>query len=119
MPNYCNGCLNLNFLHILNAIICFINRSLITSTVGCISKNGLPGVTDNRKILCLDGIGGTGISGLLWKKYIGENLQVTINDPHETSFSVITENAKNNDVKVEITKEDPCIILHQRPFHFM
>lgn len=68
---------------------------------------------------CIDVIGSTGIAGLLWKKYLGDAVNVYINDPHEKCFEIVTANRNENNLNVEVMKRDPCVLLQEIPFSFM
>lgn len=68
---------------------------------------------------CIDVLGGTGISGIFWKKILGKNVEVKINNPNEESVDYLLRNVANNSVNVEISNKDPCIVLHERGYNFM
>lgn len=68
---------------------------------------------------CIDVIGSAGTCGLLWKKHLGDKVSVIINDPHKESCEVIKKNALKNNLEVDISNKDPCIVLHERGYNFM
>lgn len=68
---------------------------------------------------CIDVLGGTGISGIFWKKILGNNVEVKINNPNEEAIDYLLRNVANNSVNVEITNKDPCIVLHERGYNFI
>jgi tRNA G26 N,N-dimethylase Trm1 len=68
---------------------------------------------------CLDGIGASGVAGLLWKKHVGDNVAVTINDSRGKAYEGIKHNAELNGLAVKILNRDPCALLHEQTYHFM
>lgn len=93
-----------------------INRTLVTTALSVYCKSG-----DSvfAPVKCVDALGSTGVTGLIWKKYLGDDVSVYINDPHEFSYKLISENSRKNDLKVETLQKDPCILLHEIPFSFI
>jgi tRNA (guanine26-N2/guanine27-N2)-dimethyltransferase len=70
-------------------------------------------------VRCLDGIGASGVMGLLWKKHILDSIAVTINDSRAKAYERIRENAELNGVDVEVLNKDTCVLLHEQTYNFM
>jgi tRNA G26 N,N-dimethylase Trm1 len=70
-------------------------------------------------VQCLDGIGASGVMGLLWKKHILDNVAVTINDSRAKACERIKENAQLNSLNVEVLNRDTCALLHEQTYNFM
>ncbi|XP_014272646.1 TRMT1-like protein [Halyomorpha halys] len=90
-------------------------RNLVCNILKLIVQNR--GSECNLK--CIDVLSGTGISGILWKKLLGNNVEVKINNPNELAIDFILRNVANNSVTVEVTNKDPCIVLHERGYNFI
>lgn len=93
-----------------------INRALVTTALSVFADSG-----DSvfSPVKCVDVIGSTGIAGLLWKKHLGDKVEVFINDAHETSYEIILQNSKINNLDIKLYKKDPCVLLHEMPFSFV
>ncbi|CAD5113674.1 DgyrCDS2835 [Dimorphilus gyrociliatus] len=84
----------------------------------------------NGKLKCLDAFSATGISGMLWNKYV-DNVEVTMNDIKEDSISSIKTNCILNNVQfvenektiddnaVIITQQDANVLMHSKQYHFV
>lgn len=70
-------------------------------------------------VKCIDVIGSAGTCGLLWKRHLGEKVDVKINDPRPEAKTLINKNALRNDLEVEVSTTDPCIVLHERGYNFI
>jgi tRNA G26 N,N-dimethylase Trm1 len=57
--------------------------------------------------------------GIIWKKHLKSSVDVVINDPSNFVSDVIRQNAKSNEVEVEVVSKDPCALLHEIGFNFM
>lgn len=71
-------------------------------------------------IRVLDGVGATGIFGILVRNEFKESeVEVTVNDPSEEACSFIKDNATINGLSFEVVNRDTCALMHERPFNFM
>lgn len=70
-------------------------------------------------VKCIDVIGSAGTCGLLWKKHLGDKVDVKINDPRTEASELIVTNASKNKLFVDVSTNDPCIVLHERGYNFM
>lgn len=70
-------------------------------------------------VRCLDGIGASGVMGLLWKKHVCDNVVVTINDSRVKAYERIKENAELNSLDVQVLNRDTCVLLHEQTYNFM
>lgn len=93
-----------------------LNRAIISTALSAYLDLG---VSVFDPVRCLDGIGCTGISGLLWKKYITSGISVTINDSHPKAYEYIKENATQNGIDVTVLNKDTCVLLHEQTFNFI
>ncbi|PNF42946.1 hypothetical protein B7P43_G11497 [Cryptotermes secundus] len=93
-----------------------LNRSLITTVLDVYVKSSKSCFDPVR---CLDGIGASGVTGLLWKKHICDNVAVTINDSRVKAYERIKENAELNHLDVEVLNRDTCVLLHEQAYNFI
>ncbi|KAJ9576465.1 hypothetical protein L9F63_006678 [Diploptera punctata] len=93
-----------------------LNRSLITSALAVYTKSGKSCFNPVR---CLDGIGASGVMGLLWKKYVNDNVVITINDSRSRAYERIKQNMNINNLEVEILNRDTCSLLHENTYNFI
>lgn len=66
-------------------------------------------------IACCDAVPSLGIAGLLWRKYLGENVNVTINVKDCDAELAIADNARRvglADGNVSFVKQDTNVLLH-------
>lgn len=70
-------------------------------------------------VKCIDVLGSAGICGLLWKKSLGDKIEVKINDSHPEACKVIRQNAARNNLEIDVSDRDPCIVLHERGYNFI
>ncbi|GLH09042.1 hypothetical protein R5R35_012544 [Gryllus longicercus] len=93
-----------------------LNRAIISTALAAYMDLG---VSVFDPVRCLDGIGSTGIGGLLWKKYFPTGINVTINDTHPKAYEYIKENATQNNLEVTVLNKDTCVLLHEQTFNFI
>lgn len=92
------------------------NRLFVSSVLAAYIKSKL---SVSSPVKCADVLGACGATGLMWKKHLGDNVDVTINDKIELSCDLIKENIRNNNLKITVTNKDPCIFLHERGYNFV
>jgi tRNA G26 N,N-dimethylase Trm1 len=105
----CCFCCNEHFSHVSY-------RTLITTGLAAYVESGK---CHFKNVRCLDGIGASGVMGCLWKKHIGDNIAVTINDSRAKAYEGIKGNAQLNGLAVEVLNRDPCALLHEETYDFM
>ncbi|XP_069698025.1 TRMT1-like protein [Periplaneta americana] len=93
-----------------------LNRALITTALAAYVKSGKSCFDPVR---CLDGIGASGVAGLLWKKHVRDNMAVTINDSREKAYERIKENTQLNNLDVQVLNRDACALLHEHAYNFI
>ena len=98
-------------------IFSFLCRTLITTALGIYVK--CKKKCNSTPVQCLDGIGSSGVMGLLWKKYIQDDIDVTINDACPQAYERIKENMKINNLEVDVLNRDTCALLHEKTYNFM
>ncbi|XP_021922557.1 TRMT1-like protein isoform X2 [Zootermopsis nevadensis] len=91
-------------------------KALISTALAVYAKSGK---SCFKPVRCLDGIGASGIMGLLWKKHILDNIGVTINDSRTKACERIKENAQLNDLNVKVLNRDTCALLHEQTYNFI
>ncbi|MCD6477330.1 MAG: methyltransferase [Candidatus Aenigmarchaeota archaeon] len=71
-----------------------------------------------EKINVLDALSASGISGIRYKKEVG-NLNLTLNDKNKDAVSLIRKNIKHNNINAEICNEDANLLMRKRLFDFI
>ncbi|XP_066993393.2 TRMT1-like protein isoform X2 [Anabrus simplex] len=100
----------------LTLLVISYYRAIVTTALAAYKKMGTSAM---NPIQCLDGIGTTGICGLLWQKYIGDGIKVDIVTHSSKACDRILENAKLNNLTVNVCKVDTCVQLHQHAYNFI
>ncbi|XP_071443130.1 TRMT1-like protein [Hetaerina americana] len=94
-----------------------MNRGIVVAALAAYIESGTSVL---HPIRVLDGIGATGILGLLLRNEFKESeVEVTVNDPNEEACSFIKENALLNSLSVEVVNRDACALMHERAFNFI
>lgn len=75
--------------------------------------------SSSRRLKCLDGNAGCGVNGMLWTKYLGNDIEVTINPSRPEDSDIVEENLKCNQLNVDIADDNTCITLRKENYDFM
>jgi len=66
----------------------------------------------------LDGMAATGIRGIRIKKEI-EDIEVDINDFNKSSYKIILENVKKNEIEASVLNEEFCSLLSRKKYDYV
>ncbi|XP_046403799.1 TRMT1-like protein [Ischnura elegans] len=94
-----------------------MNRGIVIAALAAYLESGNSVLNPIR---VLDGVGATGIFGILVRNEFKESeVEVTVNDPSDEACSFIKDNATLNGLSFEVLNRDTCALMHERPFNFI